>query len=147
VKGERVRLIKDMRFEYTYIYGAVCPARDTGEAIVLNVVNKEAMHRHLQAVSAVIPEDRHAVMIMDRAPWHRCLDVPSNMTLIALPSYSPELNPHENIWEYVKNNFLSNRVFRDLEHMTDACCEAWNKLCAEKGRIQSIGTREWASVN
>jgi transposase len=136
-----------MRFEYTYIYGAVCAERDIGEALVINTVSKEAMEEHLKAVSKRIPEDRHCVMIMDRAPWHRSLTVPENISTIYLPPYSPELNPHENIWEYLKNNFLSNKVFEDLEHISKACCDAWNKLTSETGRITSIATRAWAQFN
>jgi len=83
---------------------------------------------------------------MDKAPWHRFLNVPKNITIVHLPSYSPELNPHENIWEYMKNNFLSNRVFNTVDDILEACCEAWNKLTAEKGRITSIGTRTWANI-
>lgn len=104
-----------MRFEYIYIYGAICPERDIGEAIVINSIGKEVMQRHLEAVSQRVPEDKHAVMVMDRAPWHRSLRVPDNISILHLPSYSPELNPHENIWAYLKNNFLSNRVFHDAE--------------------------------
>jgi transposase len=134
-----------MRFEYSYIYGAICPERDIGEAIVINSIGKEVMQYHLEAVSQRIPEDKHAVMIMDKAPWHRSLRVPENISIIHLPSYSPELNPHENVWEYLKSNFLSNRIFQDAQDVLNACCEAWNSLCSETGRIKSIGSREWAN--
>ncbi len=146
-KGKRQRIPKDMRFEYSYIYGAVCPQRDTAEAIVICSVSKTAMQLHLNAISQRIPEDRHGVLLMDRAPWHKSLETPPNMTIFYLPPYSPELNPHENIWEYLKNNFLSNKVFNDLEHVTQACCQAWNLLCSEQGRIKSIASRAWAIID
>jgi len=146
-KGDRLRMHKDMRFEYTYIYGAICPERDIGEAIVIGAVSKAVMEKHLKAISERVSEDRHAVIVMDRAPWHRNLKVASNMTIVHLPAYSPELNPHENIWEYLKNNFLSNIVFKDIEHVTDECCKAWQRLCGESGRIRSIGERKWARFN
>jgi transposase len=136
-----------MRFEYTYIYGAICPERDTGEAIVIGSVGKEEMLHHLNIISQNIPENRHAVIVMDRAPWHRSLKIPENITIIHLPSYSPELNPHENIWEYIKANYLSNKVFDTLDHVTQACCDAWNALCGEAGRIRSIGTRDWVDID
>jgi hypothetical protein len=136
-----------MRFDYTYIYGAVCPERDVGEAIVIPQVGKDAMQQHLDAIHDRIPKDRHGVIVMDRAPWHRSLKVPPNMTIIHLPSYSPELNPQENIWEYLKNNFLSNKVFEGLEDITNVCCDAWNTLCQETGRIRTIGNRKWAKIN
>ena len=146
-RGDRPRMQKDMRFEYAYIYGAICPTRDTGEAIVVGVVNKEAMEKHLAVISESLPQDRHAVIVLDKAPWHKNLKVPQNITTLCLPSYSPELNPHENVWEYLKNNFISNTVFRDTEHVIDTCCTAWMSLCSEAGRIRSIGSREWANID
>ena len=146
-RGKRQRIQKDMGFESSYIYGAICPERDCGEAIVIGAIGKDVMQHHLEAISLRVPQDRHAVLILDRAPWHRSLKVPENITLIHLPSYSPELNPHENIWEYLKNNFLSNRVFETLHHVTQACCDAWRALCEETGRIKSIGTRNWTTIN
>ena len=133
-----------MRFEYTYIFGAVCPERDIGEAIVINCVGKEATQSHLEAISLRVSENGHALLVMDRAPWHKSLNVPSNITLIYLPSYSPELNPQENVWEYIKNTYLSNIIFINLEHVTQACCDAWNALCQETGRISSLASRSWA---
>jgi hypothetical protein len=70
--------------------------------------------------------------------------VPHNTSLLKLPPYSPELNPVENIWQFLRQNKLSNRVF---DNFVDACCDAWNALIAEAGRIRSIATRPWATVN
>jgi transposase len=81
--------------------------------------------------------------------WHQTggkLKVPDNISLLKLPPYSPELNPAENIWQYLRQNKLSNRVFDSYEAIVDAYCDAWNALIAEPGRIQSIATRSWASV-
>jgi len=146
-KGKRLRLMKGLDFEYAYIYGAICPERDCGEAIVIKSIGKEAMQHHLEAISQRIPEGRHGALVMDKAPWHRSLKVPQNITIIHLPSYSPECNPHENIWEYVRGNFLSNPTYKDLDHIVDVCCQAWNYLCQEKGRIASIGSRQWTCIN
>lgn len=146
-KGKRVRINKDVGFKCNYIYGAICPDRDTGEAIVIDAVSKEATQAHLRAISKRIPRNHHGVVIMDNAPWHKDLSVPANITIINLPSYSPELNPQENIWQYLKNNFLSNLVFKDAQHITKVCCEAWRQLCQNTGIINSIGTRSWATIN
>ena len=145
-KGKRLRILKDLRFEYTYIYGAICPARGIGEAIVINSIGKESMQHHLKAISRCIPENRHAVVVMDKAPWHRSLEIPQNMTVVYLPSYSPELNPQENVWEYLKSNYLSNVVFESLNNVIQACCDAWNALCKDQGRIKNIGDRQWAKL-
>ena len=68
------------------------------------------------------------------------------MTLIFLPSRAPELNPVENVWQYLRQNWLSNRVFDTYEDIIDAACEAWNKLQAKPDTITSIGLRNWAHI-
>lgn len=88
------------------------------------------------------------MLLLDRAGWHTTdkLRVPRNITLIWLPSRSPELNPVENIWQYLRGNWLSNTVFESYDDIIDAACEAWNKLTALPDVITSIGLREWAHV-
>ena len=88
----------------------------------------------------------HGVVLMDRAGWHSTdkLKVPKNLTTILLPSRSPELNPVENIWRYLRQNWLSNRVFEDYDAIFEAGCQAWNKLINQPQTIMSIGSREWA---
>jgi transposase len=72
--------------------------------------------------------------------------VPDNIGLLKLAPYSPELNPVENIWEYLRQNYLSNRTFATYETIVDACCAAWNKLIAAPERIRSIAPREYAKT-
>jgi transposase len=83
---------------------------------------------------------------VDRAGWHVTakLGVPENITLVPLPSKSPELNPVENIWQYMRDNWLSNRIFANYEDILDHCCFNWNKLVERPWLIMSIGTRQWA---
>jgi len=109
----------------------------------------EAMNLHLAEISRHVMPGSHAVVLLDGAGWHQTggrLRVPGNITLFHLPPYSPELNPVENIWQYLRQNQLSNRVFDSYENIVDICCEAWNALAAETGRIRSIATRDWAQV-
>lgn len=91
---------------------------------------------------------RQAVLLMDRAGWHTTanLDMPKNITPILLPSRAPELNPVENIWQYMRANWLSNRVFETYDAIVETACEAWRKLIAQPDAITSIGMREWAHV-
>lgn len=106
------------------------------------------MQLHLDEISRHVAEDAHAVLLLDRAGWHTTpeLDVPDNMTLIFLPSRAPELNPVENVWQFLRQNWLSNRVFDTYETIIQAACDAWNKLRAQPQSITSIGSREWAHV-
>jgi transposase len=104
------------------------------------------MSLHLQEIAAEIAPGRHAVLLLDQAGWHmsKSLAVPSNITLLPLPPKCPELNPVENVWQFLRDNWLSNRVFASYEALLDHCCDAWNKLVDQPWRIMSIGLRNWA---
>ena len=106
------------------------------------------MQLHLNEISKQVDTKAHAVVLMDRAGWHSTgkLKIPKNLTIILLPPKSPELNPVENIWQYLRANYLSNRVFENYEAIVEAACEAWNKLVAVPNTIRSIGMRDWAHV-
>lgn len=106
------------------------------------------MQLHLDEISQRVARNAHAVLLMDRAGWHTTdkLKVPKNLTLIFLPSRSPELNPVENIWQYLRSNWLSNSVFDDYDAIIDAACNAWTRLMEQPQTITSIGMRKWAHI-
>jgi transposase len=107
-----------------------------------------AMQVHLDEVSRHVTPGAHALILLDKSGWHTTcrLQLPANLTLLHLPPRSPELNPTENVWQYLRQTWLSNRVFDSYAQICEACCLAWNKLTAETGRITSIATREWAHI-
>ena len=88
------------------------------------------MKLHLRAISEEVPLGRHALIVVDGATWHneKANEGLSNITLIKLPPVSPELNPVERIWQYLRQNYLSNQAFRDYKHIVDSCCSAWNQF-------------------
>lgn len=145
-RGSRPRQPADQRYESAYIFGAVCPARDTGAALMLPKANTHAMQLHINEISTHVSEGAVGVIIMDQAAWHTTgmLEWPSNLRALFIPPASPELNPAEQIWQYLRQNYLSNRVFASYDGILDAACDAWNKLLGEVGRITSIATRSWA---
>jgi transposase len=118
---------------------------DNGFALVLPYANTEAMQQFLNHFAATIGKEEHAVMVLDQAGWYdsRALCVPANLTLVPLPAYSPELNPVERIWLYLKERFLSHRLHNEYEAIVDAACKAWKRLTAEAGRIKSLCTYPW----
>ena len=127
----------------------MCPARETGVGLVLPEANAEAMNLHLAAISQKVSAGAFAVVVLDGAGWHQTggrLNVPANLALLHLPPYSPELNPVENVWQYLRQNYLSNRVFASYDAILDACCDAWNALMALPDRIRSITQRAWAKT-
>lgn len=105
-----------------------------------------AMQAHLAEISVAVAPDAHAVLILDQAGWHLSnrLVVPDNITLLPLPPRSPELNPVENLWQFLRDNWLSNRVFTGYDEIVAHCCDAWNEPMDQPWRIRSIGRRAWA---
>jgi hypothetical protein len=147
-RGTRPRQPADQRYESAYLFGAICPARGTGAALALPYADTEAMQLHLDEIARFVARGAHAVLLLDRAGWHTttALAVPRNITLILLPSRAPELNPVENVWQHLRQTWLSNRVLETYEEIIDAACDAWNRLIAQPHTITSIGSREWAST-
>lgn len=113
---------------------------------MLPYCNTETMSLHLAEISLRVAPGAHAVVLMDQAGWHTTakLVVPGNISIVALPAKCPELNPVENIWQFMRDNWLSNRVFTSYDNIVDHCCEAWNKLIDQPWHIMTIGRREWA---
>jgi hypothetical protein len=143
-------MVRDNRRNSAYLYGAICPTRGTGAAIIMPAANTEGMNEHLKEISSQVAPGAHAVLICDGAGWHQHgekLRVPDNITLLTLPPYSPELNPMENVWAYLRTNKLCNLVWNNYEAILRACKDAWDFLIRDPERIRSIGTRQWACVN
>ncbi len=114
-KGTRPRAVKQQQFEYAYLFGSVCPSKGIGEAMVVPWVNKNIMIEHLKQISAVTEKGRHAVVVMDGAGWHTedIADEFNNVSVIKLPPYSPELNPIEQVWSWLRQRYLANQSFTD----------------------------------
>lgn len=104
------------------------------------------MDLHLAEIAKNVAPEAHAVLLVDQAGWHTTnkLAVPANITILPLPPKCPELNSTENIWQFMRDNWLSNRVFKSYDDIVDHCCYAWNKLVDQPWRIMSIGLRDWA---
>jgi DDE superfamily endonuclease len=105
-RGSRPRAPRDRRYEWAYLFGAICPERRTGAAIIMPEVNIEAMNEHLGEISRRVSVGAIALLVLDGAGWHSSprLKVPDNIVLLPLPPYSPELNPMENVWEFLRGN-------------------------------------------
>ena len=145
-RGTRPSAPSDQRTQSAYIFGAICPAEGKAAGLILPRCTTQAMALHLEEISLAIAPGHHAVLMLDQAGWHLSpkLKVPDNITLLPLPSKSPELNPVETVWQYMRDNWLSNRVFSSYPDILDHCCEAWNRLVDQPWTIMSIGLRQWA---
>ncbi|RYM05610.1 IS630 family transposase, partial [Sphingobium cupriresistens] len=123
----RCPLLRNLRCPLT---GAICPAEGKAACIVMPRCNSETMSMHLEEIAFHVAPGAHAVLLLDQAGWHGSvkLVVPPNITLMPLPPRCPELNPVENVWQFMRDNWLSNRVFQSNDDIVDHCCFAWNKL-------------------
>lgn len=157
-RGTRPRAAKDPRTKWAarhrprtdggrrLAFGAICPAKGKAAGLVMPFADTEAMQAHLAEIGRAIDPGAHAVLMLDQAGWHMSarLVVPDNITLPPLPPRSPELNPVENDWQFMRDNWLSNRIFRSYGDVLDHCCEAWNTLADQPRRIMTLGRRAWA---
>ncbi len=145
-RGTRPSALRDQRTQSAYIFGAICPAEGKGAGLVLPRCTSEGMNLHLEEIAQAVAPGAHAVLLLDQAGWHQSkrLVIPGNITLMPLPAKAPELNPVENVWQFLRENWLSNVIFTSYSDILDHCCEAWNRLIDQPWRIISIGLREWA---
>ena len=147
-RGTRPRGPRDRRYKWAYLFGAVCPARTATAALVLPKANAKTFALHLAEIGSQVAAGAHAILILDGAGWHVAdLELPDNITLLHLPPYSPELNPLENVWEYLRKNKLALTVFDSYADILDKCCQAWNFFANDKSAVASITSRRWAKVN
>ena len=148
--GSRPPVVRDNRHHSVYLFGAICPSRAVGAAIIMRAANSEAMSEHLKEIGTQVAPGAHAVLVCDGAGWHHKgerLRVPDNITLLPIPPYTPELNCMENVWDYLRGNKLSMSVWDNYDAIVTACENAWNFLIADPDRIRSTGHRSWASVS
>ena len=137
-KGSRPTAVKQTEYEWIYVFGAVNPANGKSSALLAPTVNTDYMNHHLRFISEEAGQNVHVVVVLDQAGWHiaKALQVPKNITLLHLPPYSPELNPIERLWAYIKSHYLSNRIYKDYEELFDvAWFKSWQKdilnICLE----------------
>ena len=146
-KGSRPRIVRDHRYSYAYLFAAACPERSVAVGHICDRANTVEMNRHLADISDAVPTGRHAVIVLDGAGWHRSndLEIPANISLLRLPPYSPELNSMENVFAFLKGNFLSNQVFSLADDVRSAIANAWYSFVSDPDRIKSITSRAWAA--
>lgn len=146
--GSRPRAVKQQQFEYAYLFGAVCPGRGIGQSLVVPWVNKDIMTLHLEQISNATEKGRHAVVIMDGAGWHTddIADTFNNVTIIKIPPYSPELNPIEQVWSWMRQHDLANQAFKGYDDIVEQVCEAWNDFIKSSKRVTEMCSRKWINL-
>jgi transposase len=139
-RGSRPRAPKQTQYESLYLTGAVCPATGAAAAILTPTLNAEVVNLFFDELATQIPEGVHVILVWDQAGYHVSheLRVPENVSLLYLPPYSPELNPMENLWHYLRSHHWSNRIYDGYTALLDAATAAWQAVCLVPARITSI---------
>lgn len=145
IKGTRPEAIKQQQFESAHIYGAICATNGKTEALISPILSKEVMRDHLKLISQATDKGRHAVVIMDGASWHiESMDAEfENLSIIKLPPYSPQLNPIEQVWRWLRQHHLANRCFSGYEDIVNSISYSWNDFRSNKERVKSISNMPW----
>ncbi len=141
--GSRPAAVRQTEYEWVYLWAAVEPSSGASVAMITPTVDTGLMNTFLAGLSATLAPDEHAVLVLDNAGWHvaKALEVPANVTLLFLPPYSPELNPAERLWAWLRSHHLSNRVYADYQELLSATDRAWLALDADT--IRSVCRCPW----
>ena len=139
-RGSRPRRRRQNGRESLYVLTATCAASGAAFGLIMPELNTAVVNRFLEEFSRQLPPGVHAVLLWDNAPFHvaKGLAVPANVSLIGLLPYSPELNPVENLWHYLRAHHWSNRVYADYEALLEAATEAWRQACLDPEKVRSI---------
>lgn len=139
-KGSRPMAIRQTEYQYLWVIGAVNPQTGHAEGLISPQLNTEIINLFLTQFSSTLPPNEHAVIIWDGAGFHRShsLSVPANITLVQLPPYSPEQNPIENLWHYLKSHHWSNRAYDDYDALEEAAIAAWQKSVLDTELMKTV---------
>ena len=145
-RGSRPTAVRQTEYEYLWVLGVVCPETGKAEGLLSSCLNTEIINIFLQQFSKTLPVDEQAVVIWDGAGFHasHSLEVPENVTLLQLPAYSPELNPIENLWHYLKSHFWSNRAYKDFDALETAAIDAWHRAVLDPELMRTVCAAPYA---
>jgi DDE superfamily endonuclease len=144
-KGKRAQVKRQLIREHTYAFSAVCPLDGDSYSIIAPLCNTASMNELLHGLSEAYPQE-DVVLFADNAGWHKSkeLDRPANIRIELLPPYSPELNPAEHLWDYIREQKdFNNHIFESMDQLEDHLETVLKDLHHEKEYIQSLCTFNW----
>ena len=144
-KGSRPRAVRQLRYTSLYVLVAVCITTGATSALIMPGLDAEVLNLFLAQMSRELPAGVHAVLIWDGAGFHTSgdVEVPSNISVIRLPPYSPELNPVENLWHYLRAHHWSNRAYQDYDELESEAAKSLCTVCLDRERVKSICNAEY----
>jgi transposase len=139
-RGSRPTAVRQTQYQSLWVLTAVCLATGEARGLLSPELNAEVINDFLMQFAAQLPKGVHAVLIWDGAGFHVSGDVrvPSNVSVIQLPPYSPQLNPVENLWHYIRSHHWSNTVHRDYAALIDAAVHGIGQVCPYPEKVKTI---------
>lgn len=139
-RGTRPHATRQTKYEWLYVIGAVCPSTGQSVGLLAPTINTDMVQAFFEQFVEEVDTDVHVVMLWDQAGFHtsKALTLPVNVTVVPLPAYSPELNPVENLWHYLRSHHWSNRIYADYDALRLAAVDAWQKSALDPTIIQSV---------
>lgn len=140
-RGSRPTAPKQTAYANLHVLTAVCPATGRAEGLVAPRLNGGVVQTFLDGLSATIPAGTQVVLVWDGAGYHSACEAvrpPANITLVTLPPYSPELNPVERLWLYLRQHHWSNRVYPDIDALEEAAVAGWRAVCLDPSRVKTV---------
>lgn len=146
--GSRPRAVRQTQYGFVYVLAAVCAATGQAEGLIAPRLDTAIVNLFLTQLSQTLAPDVQAVLIWDGAGFHRSNDLvcPPNITLLCLPPYSPELNPVENLWHYLRSHHWSNQKYDTVDTLFDAAEAAWRATCLDPEVIRTVGHTPYAEI-
>ena len=137
--------MRQTQYDYLYVLGAVCPGSGKTAGLLAPNLNTDTVNAFFEQLSKEIEPDVHVVLIWDQAGYHTtaALKVPANVTLLSLPPRSPELNPVENLWHWLRSHYWSNRSYANYDALREAACDAWQRSCLDVELIKTVCAVPW----
>jgi transposase len=138
--GSRPRGVRQTQYDYLYVLTAICVGTGAASGLISPTLNIVVVNLFLEQLGRELAAGVHAILVWDGAGYHTGdgLVVPPNVSLIQLVPYSPELNPVENLWHYLRSHYWSLRVYRNYEALEEAAMAAWRAVCLQPGSVRSI---------
>jgi hypothetical protein len=132
--------VRQTQYDYLWVIAAACPATGAATGLLMPGLDTDVINLFLGEFSRQLAPDVHAVLIWDGAGFHtsRSVVVPANVTLLHLPPYSPELNPIENLWHYLRSHYWSNRSYADWEELKSAAASGLVAVGTDADRIKTV---------
>lgn len=132
--------MRQTQYGYVYVLAATCSQTGQAEGLIAPRLDTSIVNLFLAQLSETLASDVQAVLVWDCAGYHRAkaLSCPSNITLVSLPPYSPELNPVENLWHYLRSHHWSNRKYNSVDDLFTAAETAWRATCLNEETIRSV---------